>query len=109
MLPFLLPNSVFCARATTSRASSSLSLLANRSRLPNKAVFQPRSRQLATDATESYDAEEDNDENIDFDGESGAKGQGEHVRWLMTQGAEFRRPNPDGPNWLGGNVVRIVF
>jgi hypothetical protein len=111
MLPFLLPNSIFCARATTNRASSSLALLATKSRLVNRTKFHTNSRLFADDATEEYKADEDEssaDIDGDFDGELGARNQGEHVRWLMTEGAEFRRPKPDGPNWLGGNVVCVL-
>lgn len=108
MLPFLLPNSIFYARAaTTNRASSNLALLGTKS-LANRTKFHANSRLFADDATEEYNADED-ENSADIDGDLGARNQGEHVRWLMTEGAEFRRPKPDGPNWLGGNVVRLLF
>jgi hypothetical protein len=112
MLPFLLPNSIFCARTattTTNRASTSLALLGTKSRLINRRKFHANSRLFADDAatTEEYNADED-ENSADVDGDLGPRNQGEHVRWLMTEGAEFRRPKPDGPNWLGGNVVRLL-
>jgi hypothetical protein len=109
MLPFLLPNSIFCTRAATatSRASSSLALLTTKSRITNRAKFHSNSRLFADDATEEHEADE-GESFADVDGDLSPQNQGEHVRWLITQGAEFRRPKPDGPNWLGGNVVRVL-
>lgn len=108
MLPFLLPNSVFCSQATARRASTSLRVLPSGAIVRRKTLSRPNHARLASSAAEEYEDDEGDDEVIES-GVSGSQAQGEHVRWLLTQGAEFRRPRPDGPNWLGGTVVSLTI
>jgi hypothetical protein len=97
MLTFLLPNSIFSSR-TTARGSQGLRSLTRR---------QQRTRPAKASTSRSF---ADNAEDyVEGPGsiESNRK-QGEHIRWLLTQGQQYRRPNENGPNWLGGSVVRII-
>jgi hypothetical protein len=97
MLPFLLPNSIFYSRTTT-RGCQGLRILALRQQRTGPAKAST-SRSFADDA----EAHDEGANGIDPN-----RKQGEHVRWLLTQGQQYRRPNEGGPNWLGGSVVRIA-
>jgi hypothetical protein len=97
MLTFLLPNSIFFSR-TTARGSQGLRSLTRR---------QERTRPAKASTSRSFaDNAEDYAEGAGSI-ESNRK-QGEHVRWLLTQGQQYRRPNENGPNWLGGSVVSVI-
>ncbi|KIM32941.1 hypothetical protein M408DRAFT_189572 [Serendipita vermifera MAFF 305830] len=92
MLPFLLPDVISGSRATN-RASNGLRSLIRRHQRIKRAT--PSSSRSFAEAAEEHEGANES--------ESSRK-QGEHTRWLLTQGQQYRRPNENGPNWLGGSV-----
>ncbi|PVF99866.1 hypothetical protein CPB86DRAFT_265014 [Serendipita vermifera] len=97
MLTFLLPNSTCCSKSSSRQAVNQIKTLTRNRRLPQRVALPPNRRWYADDAREL-------DEAGDGEALAATKPQGEHVRWLMTEGMQYKRPREDGPNWLGGNV-----
>jgi hypothetical protein len=96
MLTFLLPNSTCCSKSSTRQAANQIKALTRNQGLARRVALPANRKWYANDARE---ADEAGDEGISV------KPPGEHVRWLSTEGMQYKRPRNDGPNWLGGNVV----
>jgi hypothetical protein len=111
MLSFLVPRSVFRSRTAATKGHRRFSVLGRRSQR------QPTLRKLPTvsniTARTFADIAEEDEDSMELDGFGGldeadiARRQAEHNRWLVGEGAQYRRPKESGPNWLGGNIVRI--
>lgn len=105
MLPFLVPRSVFGTRTAKGHRFPSVKALRNhRSQLKPATI---PARNFADVAEEDSAGNENVNYADDLDLDINRR-QAEHNRWLMGEGAQYRRPKENGPNWLGGNVVRIL-
>lgn len=115
MLSFLVPRSVYCSRARITKGRRYLSVHGRRSQrqpvqLKSPVAANIAARTFADVAEEDEDSMEGSDELDGFgalDEADIARRQAEHNRWLVGEGAQYRRPKENGPNWLGGNIVCI--
>ncbi|KAG8836080.1 hypothetical protein FRC17_010013 [Serendipita sp. 399] len=100
MLPFLLPRPISGLKPALYPSASVLTALYRVRQPPSGFALSPScSRQYARNAEEEGDEEIEEGDEIET-----ARTGGEHLGWLQTAGAVFRRPKEDGPNWLGGTV-----
>jgi len=97
MLHFLLPCSVFSSKTPLCASQGLRSLVRRQQR---RRVVKALGLRSFVDNAEDH---EDEPGNI-----QPSQKQGDHTRWLLTQGEQYRRPNENGPNWLGGSVVSII-